>query len=39
LANEPKRFVEMRGGHNDGIELSDELRREAMEDFVGPLLE
>ena len=33
-APEPKRFLEMRGGHNEGAIVTGERYREAFEDFL-----
>lgn len=33
-APEPKRFVRLRGGHNDGYEVSEEVYRQALREFV-----
>lgn len=36
-ANEPKRFLEIRGGHNDGHALSARVYRDGMRDFLNSL--
>lgn len=33
-ANEPKRFLEIRGDHNDGVIVSEEIYRKGLEDFT-----
>jgi len=33
-ADEPKTFLEIRGGHNDGFEVSEALYREGVEGFI-----
>jgi fermentation-respiration switch protein FrsA (DUF1100 family) len=37
LANEPKTFVEIRGGHNDGFAKSKDVYLAAWKQFAGPL--
>jgi fermentation-respiration switch protein FrsA (DUF1100 family) len=34
LANEPKRFLEMRGGHNDGFLVSGTAYRKGLDEFI-----
>lgn len=36
-AHEPKTFVEIRGGHNDGYHLSADIYREGWEKFLTPI--
>ena len=36
-ANEPKRYLEIRGGHNDGHALSATVYRDGMQDFLNSL--
>lgn len=38
LANEPKQFLEIHGGHNEGFILSTSIYRKGIEDFLDPLL-
>jgi len=33
-ANEPKRFLEIRGDHNDGVIVSEEIYRKGLEAFA-----
>lgn len=37
LANEPKTFIEIRGGHNDGFAKSKDLYLAAWKEFIDPL--
>jgi hypothetical protein len=34
LANEPKRMLELEGGHNDGFHVSRDTYRPALRDFI-----
>ncbi|MCG6899614.1 MAG: alpha/beta hydrolase [Gammaproteobacteria bacterium] len=37
-ANEPKRFLELNGGHNDGFQISHEVYRETLVQFLEVIL-
>ena len=38
-ARQPKSFVEIRGGHNDGFAISEKIYRKGVEDFISIWLE
>ena len=38
-ARQPKAFVEIRGGHNDGFAISEEIYHKGIEDFISIWLE
>ena len=37
-ANEPKQFLELSGGHNDGNHVSHDIYMEALQQFLGEIL-
>ena len=38
VAREPKRFLELHGGHNDGFVVSGRTYRDGLDDFLAPLI-